>query len=126
MSKRIPRTKSEPLKLDEAKPDVAESEKAKVDEPKADKAAKADDEPKSTETAKANDDEPKSTETAKANDDEASDEPKGRKKNAGKVIARLMDELGDGDGPVKIKRSGKTCKVTRRSSASSRFPCDKD
>ena len=88
-------TKSEPLKLDEAKPDVAESEKAKDDEPKAAKV----DEPKSTETAKAND------------DDEASDEPKGRKKNTGKVLARIMDELGDGDGPVKIKRNGKKCTV---------------
>jgi uncharacterized protein (DUF2147 family) len=119
-------TKLEPLQLDEAKPDVAASEKAKNDEPKADKAVKADDEPKSTETAKANDDEPKATETAKANDDETSDEPKGRKKNAGKVIARLMDELGDGDGPVKIKRSGKTCKVTAPFVGVVSFPCDKD
>ena len=62
--------KSESLQLDEAKPDVAESEKAKDDEPKAVKAAKTDDEPKSTDTAKANDDEPKSTESAKANDDD--------------------------------------------------------
>ena len=109
-------TKSEPLKLDEAKPDVAASEKAK------------DDEPKSTETAKANDDEPKSTESAKANDDDgASDEPKGKKKNAGKVIARLMDELGDGDGPVKIKRNGKKCTVrVPYVDMVVAVPCDKD
>ncbi len=121
-------TKSEPLKLDEAKPDVAESEKAKNDEPKADKAAKADGEPKSTDTAKANDDEPTSTEPAKANvDDEASDEPKGRKKNAGKVLARIMDELGDGDGPVKIKRNGKKCTVrVPYVDMVVAVPCDKD
>jgi uncharacterized protein (DUF2147 family) len=119
-------SKSESLQLDEAKPDVAESEPAKDDEPKTAKAAKADDEPKPADTAKADDDEPKSTETAKANDDEASDEPKGNKKNAGKVIARLMDELGGDDGPVKIKRSGKTCKVTAPFVGVVTFPCDKD
>lgn len=115
--------KSEPLKLDEAKPDVAESEKATNDEPKA---AKSDTAPKSTDTAKVNDEEPKSTDTATATDEEAGDEPKGRKQNAGKVLARLMDELGDGDGPVKIKRSGKTCKVTAPFVGVVSFPCDKD
>jgi uncharacterized protein (DUF2147 family) len=104
-------TKSEPLKLDEAKPDVAESEKAKVDEPKAAKV----DEPKPTETAKASDDE------------EASDAPKGRKKNAGKVLARIMDELGDGDGPVKVKRNGKKCTVrVPYVDMVVAVPCDKD
>jgi uncharacterized protein (DUF2147 family) len=120
-------TKSESLQLDEAKPDVAESEKAKNEEPKAVKAAKTDDEPKSTDTAKANDDEPKSTESAKANDDEASDEPKGGKKNTGKVLARIMDELGDGDGPVKIKRNGKKCTVrVPYVDMVVAVPCDKD
>ena len=91
-------------------------------------AAKADDQPKPTDTAKANDDEPKSTESAKANDDdEASDEPKGRKKNAGKVLARIMDELGDGDGPVKIKRNGKKCSVrVPYVDMVVAVPCDKD
>jgi uncharacterized protein (DUF2147 family) len=104
-------TKSESLQLDEAKPDVAESEKAKNDEPKAAKT----------------DDEPKSTESAKANDDEASDEPKGGKKNTGKVLARIMDELGDGDGPVKIKRNGKKCTVrVPYVDMVVAVPCDKD
>jgi hypothetical protein len=37
-----------------------------------------------------------------------------------------MDELGDGDGPVKIKRSGKTCKVDAPFVGVVSFPCDKD
>ena len=73
---------------------------------------------------KANADE--TTETAKADDEDTSDEPKGRKKNAGKVLARIMDELGDGDGPVKIKRSGKTCKVDAPFVGVVSFPCDGD
>ena len=66
------------------------------------------------------------TETATADDEDTSDEPKGRKKNAGKMLARIMDELGDGDGPVKIKRSGKTCKVDAPFVGVVSFPCDKD
>ncbi|MFA5898645.1 MAG: DUF2147 domain-containing protein [Hyphomicrobium sp.] len=58
-------------------------------------------------------------------DDEADDEPTGGKKK-GKVIARLMAELENGDGPVKLKRSGKTCKVTAPFVGVISFPCDKD
>jgi uncharacterized protein (DUF2147 family) len=94
-------TKSESVQLDEAKADVAKSERPKADAPKRE-------------------------ETAKADDEDTSDEPKGRKKNGGKVLARLMDELGDGDGPVKLKRSGKTCKVTAPFVGVVTFPCDGD
>ena len=37
-----------------------------------------------------------------------------------------MDELGDGDGPVKLKRSGKTCKVDAPFVGVVSFPCDGD
>ena len=38
-----------------------------------------------------------------------------------------MDELGDGDGPVKIKRYGKKCKVHGPYvDMVVAFPCDKD
>ena len=53
-----------------------------------------------------------------------SDEPKGKK--GGKVVARLMEELESGDGPVKLKRSGKTCKVTAPFVGVVSFPCDGD
>jgi uncharacterized protein (DUF2147 family) len=103
----------EPLKLDEAKSDTDKSEPAKA-KTKSDTANAA---------PNTNDE---TTETAKADDEVTSDEPKGRKKNGGKVLARLMDELGDGDGPVKIKRSGKTCKVTAPFVGVVSFPCDGD
>jgi uncharacterized protein (DUF2147 family) len=101
-----------PIKLDEAKSDADKSEPGKS----------------KTETAKADAEPEKAapTETATADDEDTSDEPKGRKKNAGKVLARIMDELGDGDGPVKIKRSGKTCKVDAPFVGVVSFPCDKD
>ncbi|MEO8421766.1 MAG: DUF2147 domain-containing protein, partial [Hyphomicrobium sp.] len=79
----------EAIKLDEAKPDTDKSEpaaKAKSDT--------ADAAPTTTSD--------EATETAKADDTDTSDEPKGNKKNAGKMLARIMDELGDGDGPVKV------------------------
>jgi uncharacterized protein (DUF2147 family) len=104
----------EPIKLDEAKSDGNKSEptaEAKAKPDTADAAPKANDE---------------TAETAKADDTDTSDEPKGRKKNGGKVLARLMDELGDGDGPVKLKRSGKTCKVTAPFVGVVSFPCDGD
>jgi uncharacterized protein (DUF2147 family) len=82
--------KSDPVELDAAKPDN-------------DKAAKADE----------SSDEKADEKTASAEpEDDNGDEPKGRKKNGGKVLARIMDELGGDDGPVKIKRNGKNCKVT--------------
>lgn len=92
---------------DAAKPDTSKSSVAKSD----DKAAPSADEKKS-ETAKA---EP---------DDETGDEPNGSRK--GKVLARLMNELESGDGPVKLKRSGKTCKVTAPYVGVISFPCDGD
>ena len=86
-------TKSGSVQLDEAKPEAdketAKSATAKIDEPKpAEEAAAAD------------------------TNDEASDEPKGRKRDGKKIVARIMDELGDGDGPIKVKRNGKKCKMT--------------
>ncbi|MDP1911258.1 MAG: DUF2147 domain-containing protein, partial [Hyphomicrobium sp.] len=102
----------EPIKLDEAKSDTDKSEPVKSKP----ETAKADAEPEKAAP----------TETATADDEDTSDEPKGRKKNAGKVLARIMDELGDGDGPVKIKRSGKTCKVDAPFVGVVSFPCDKD
>jgi uncharacterized protein (DUF2147 family) len=104
----------EPLKLDEAKSDTDKSEPAKA-KTKSDTANAA------PETSA-----DEATETAKADNEDTNDEPKGRKKNGGKVLARLMDELGDGDGPVKIKRSGKTCKVTAPFVGVVSFPCDGD
>jgi uncharacterized protein (DUF2147 family) len=104
----------EPIKLDEAKSDTTKSEPAAKAKAKSDTA---------NAEPKANDE---TTETAKADDEDTGDEPKGRKKNGGKVLARLMDELGDGDGPVKLKRSGKTCKVTAPFVGVVSFPCDGD
>jgi hypothetical protein len=37
-----------------------------------------------------------------------------------------MEELESGDGPVKLKRSGKTCKVTAPFVGVVTFPCDGD
>ena len=96
-------TKSATVQLDEAKPEAdketAKPATAKIDAPKP------------------------AEETAAADtNDEASDEPKGRKR--GKVLARVMDELGNGDGPVKLKRSGNTCKVNVPYVGLVSFRCD--
>ncbi len=37
-----------------------------------------------------------------------------------------MDERENGDGPVKLKRAGKTCKVTAPYVGVISFLCDKD
>lgn len=68
----------------------------------------------------------KTADTAKAGtpDDDWSKAPKASGKGEGKVLARVMEELGSGDGPVKLKRSGKTCKVTAPYVGVISFPCD--
>lgn len=104
----------------EAKPDAVQLDAAKSDTDPADtaKSTTAKSEPAKPETA-----EP--TDTAKADvEDDASDEPQGRKR--GKVLARIMDELGNGDGPIKLKRSGKTCKIDVPYAGVVSFPCDRD
>lgn len=105
--------KSDAVQLDAAKSDADDA--AKTDATKTDAAKAAPAKPEATEP----------TETAKADgDDEAGDEPKGAKR--GKVLARIMDELGNGDGPIKLKRSGKTCKIDVPYAGVVSFPCDKD
>ncbi len=103
-----PASKDEPEKTAKAddsrrEPAASSNDDVQLDavKPETDKGAAAKSEPKDEETA-----------TAEPEDDSSADEPKGRKKNAGKVLARIMDELGNGDGPIKVKRTGKTCKVT--------------
>jgi uncharacterized protein (DUF2147 family) len=100
--------KTDIAKADEAKPETAtKSETVELDAAKPE-AGKDTGKPDTATT-----DEPKPTETAKADTDDAnSDEPKGRKRDGGKIVARIMEQLGDGDGPVKVKRNGKNCKVT--------------
>ncbi len=59
-----------------------------------------------------------------SDDNDADDAPQGGGK--GRVLARLMNELESGDGPVKLKRTGKTCKVTAPYVGVISFPCDRD
>jgi uncharacterized protein (DUF2147 family) len=115
--------KSEPIELNTAK-----SESDDIDNGKSDKAKSKSDKPAANETAKTEPAKPEakdSADTANADtEDGANDEPKGKK--GGKVVARLMEELESGDGPVKLKRSGKTCKVTAPFVGVVSFPCDGD
>ncbi len=85
---------------DASKPDVAKTEPPAADDSKSD--------------------------TATADDD--NEGPPGKKASGGKgkVLARIMDELESGDGPVKLKRNGKTCKVTAPYVGVISFPCDGD
>jgi uncharacterized protein (DUF2147 family) len=101
---------AETAKKDDAKPDTAtKSDTVLLDEAKPEAKDAAKSETAKTETA--NSEESKPTETATA-DTDARDEPKGRKRDGKKIVARLMDQLGDGDGPIKVKRNGKKCKMT--------------
>ncbi|MEI9900289.1 MAG: DUF2147 domain-containing protein [Hyphomicrobium sp.] len=86
------------VQLDATKPDSDRADTAKSDAPKSD-----------TPKSKRHDDD--ETATAEPDADPAGDEPKGKKKDVGKVLSRIMEQLGDGDGPIKVKRTGKTCKV---------------
>lgn len=110
---------------EESKSESIELKAAGSESDDADAPKKAD-KPAARETARS---EPVKPE-AKNNDDtanaepETNDEPKGNGK--GKVIARLMDELESGDGPIKLKRTGKTCKVTAPFVGVVSFPCDGD
>lgn len=53
-------------------------------------------------------------------DDEA-DEPPRR----GRVLARLMEQLESGDGPVKLRRSGRNCSVEVPYAGVISFPCER-
>jgi uncharacterized protein (DUF2147 family) len=114
----------EAAKAEAAKPapqsDAVELEAAGPDNDKADtaKAAPAKDAP-----AKA--DEPQPRDTAKAEpEDEGNDAGSGP--DGKEVIAGILKELESGDGPVKLKRNGKTCKVTAPFVGVVTFPCDGD
>lgn len=59
--------------------------------------------------------------------DTAGDASQGGKGEAKKVIARIMEELESGDGPVKLKRTGKTCRLNvPYVDTVVSFRCDKD
>lgn len=114
-AKPVTEDKSGPVQLNAAKPDT-DSSKADADKSSVAKSDTTTPEPKADEKS----------DTAKAEpDDEASGEPTGGK-SKGKVIARLMEELESGDGPVKLKRSGKTCKINAPYVGVISFPCDGD
>jgi uncharacterized protein (DUF2147 family) len=124
------KTTSEPAKADTKSDDSIELKAAKTenddfDSAKPDDANKSD-KPAAKETAKAEPAKPEAKESDEAAnadpDDEAENAPKA--KGPGKVIARLMDELGDGDGPIKVKRNGKTCKITAPYVGVISIPCD--
>jgi uncharacterized protein (DUF2147 family) len=106
--------KSAPVQLNAAAPDADAAKPGASDKPSV---AKSDaDAPKA---------DAKKSDMAKADpsDDYEDAPPAGGK---GKVIARIMDELENGDGPVKLRRNGKTCKVTAPYVGVISFPCDKD
>jgi uncharacterized protein (DUF2147 family) len=109
--------KSAPVQLNATAPEADASKAPTTDKPS---------------TALAPDAAPKAdqpSETAKADQSDDNEGPPGKKGSAGgggKVIARLMEELESGDGPVKLKRSGKTCKVTAPYVGVISFPCDGD
>jgi hypothetical protein len=112
-------------KSDAIELNTAKSESDDVDNGKSDKAKAKPDKPATSETAKTEPAKPEAKDKTTANadtEDDANDEPKGKK--GGKVVARLMEELESGDGPVKLKRSGKTCKVTAPFVGVVTFPCD--
>ncbi len=104
---------AETAKKDEVKPDTAtKSDTVQLDEAKPE-ASKDATKSETAKTETATSVESKPTETATADTDyDASDEPKGRKRDGKQIVARLMDELGEGDGPINVKRSGKKCKMT--------------
>jgi uncharacterized protein (DUF2147 family) len=114
-SKPVTEDKSAPVQLNAAKSD-ADTSKSDTD-----KSSVA----KSDEGPAPNADEKKSDTATADTEEETNDEPKSGK-GKGKVIARLMEELESGDGPVKLKRSGKTCKVTAPFVGVVSFPCDGD
>jgi len=104
-----------PVQLDAAKSDA---EAAKGDKDKANIAKSDPSAGPSAPAAKADE-----TDRATTAEDEG-DAPRGG--NGRKVVARLMEELESGDGPVKLRRSGKTCKVTAPFVGVISFPCDGD
>ena len=90
-------------------------------------AAKPDSDTAKTDAGKSDVSKPDPSATASATPgDETGDEPQGGKTDGKKVVARIMDELENGDGPVKLKRTGKTCKVTAPYVGVISFPCDGD
>lgn len=63
-------------------------------------------------------------ETASAESDDDSDASDAPKAGGGKIVARIVKELENGDGPIKLKRSGGTCKVDVPYVGLVSFPCE--
>lgn len=119
-------------KADTTKPDAgktaADDKSAPVQLNTAAPEADANDKPGTAQTPEAAPKADPPSDTAKADPSDDNEGPPGKKASGGdgKVIARIMEELESGDGPVKLKRNGKTCKVTAPYVGVISFPCDGD
>ena len=61
---------------------------------------------------------------ATAHADEQDDE--GAPRRRGRIMARIMERLESGDGPVKLRRSGATCRLDVPYAGEIEFPCKRD
>jgi len=105
----------EPVELNAAKSDTGGS--------KADTGKVA----KSDQVAPQDDDKKRDTAKADPQEDEGDGPPAAGKGDGKKVVARIMEQLESGDGPVKLKRTGKTCKLNvPYVDMVVSFRCDKD
>jgi len=54
------------------------------------------------------------------------DDDDGAPRKRGRVVARIMEGLENGDGPVKLRRSGKTCRLDVPYAGVIEFPCKRE
>lgn len=64
----------------------------------------------------------KPNDTARANGYDEEGAPRKR----GRIMARIMERLESGDGPVRLRRSGKTCRLDVPYARDIEFPCNRD
>jgi len=76
--------------------------------------------PAGSKAAKAAPSKPNDTVRAGVEDDE------GAPRQRGRIMARIMERLESGDGPVKLRRSGKTCRLDVPYAGEIEFPCKRD
>jgi len=76
--------------------------------------------PEAPKSAKVPPSKPDATARTEGEDDE------GAPRKRGRIMARIMERLESGDGPVKLRRSGKTCRLDVPYAGEIEFPCKRD
>jgi len=101
-------------------PGTGAAEASKPDAPKPDALKGNGAAPDGSKSAKGEPAKPDATARTEDEDDE------GVPRRRGRIMARIMESLESGDGPVKLRRSGRICRLDVPYAGEIQFPCKRD